>query len=713
MIGGAGLGVLVLGIVLVLGLRSGRNAKLEAQNAPPAPIVTQPTPTPAPVETAAVDANVPAAPAPEPRRAATDGEASKPPEANESADASPTPKAPGKGSLREMIDKVDDGVVLITVYDQLGRQAGLGSGFVVHASGRIATNFHVIDKASRAVVKFRNGGEEEVTGYWIVDKKHDLAVLQLHNPPPDLEVLKLSSSREPQQGDEVVAIGHPKGFSFTVTNGIVSAVRMSDDLPEGVKQTLDAAEDSVWIQTTAAISGGNSGGPLLNAAGEVIGVNTWIAQGENLAFAIDVRHLSELLERLPPAVKSLPVPGGQASLAPQVAAILGDFPQAYQKYASTVRSAQNIDQRGAAMAANPVPDYMNKLIKLADDHKKDRVAFEALSSACSLALLDSGDKTGTALKKCTERLLNDHFEEKQLSDIALLSVKLPHEESRAFLTRLTKKSPHREVKGVATFALAAALLRAAGPSNRSDANAISLLKRACTEYGDVAIGPTKLSEIAGSQLFALEHLSVGKKAVDIEGRDLDGEQFKLSDYAGKVVVLDFFADWCPYCRKMYTQEQKMVEKYAQEPFALLGINVDKAEKARLTVDLKRVTWRFWWDGPDGPITRQWNVSSFPTIYVLDHKGTIRFRDVRGDDLDRAVEILLAEQKSDKNPVKPTFAKADATVEKAKPKVKGKGIGQSKKAKEAKAKADKNAKTDAKAGGKASTSVKAKPVDADP
>lgn len=98
---------------------------------------------------------------------------------------------------------------------------------------------------------------------------------------------------------------------------------------------------------------------------------------------------------------------------------------------------------------------------------------------------------------------------------------------------------------------------------------------------------------------------------------------------------------------MYPHERSLVKRMEQKPFALVGVNSDADKVALKAVIAKEGNaWRSFWNGgsTDGPISRQWNVSSWPTIYVLDAKGAIRFKNVRGDDLDAAVEKLLAEMK---------------------------------------------------------------------
>jgi peroxiredoxin len=93
---------------------------------------------------------------------------------------------------------------------------------------------------------------------------------------------------------------------------------------------------------------------------------------------------------------------------------------------------------------------------------------------------------------------------------------------------------------------------------------------------------------------------------------------------------------------MYPHERSLVKKLENKPFALLGINSDPKDRLREVLKKENITWRSWWDGGDtsGPIARAWNVSGWPTIYVLDHKGVIRHKHVRGEAMDKAVEQLL-------------------------------------------------------------------------
>jgi thiol-disulfide isomerase/thioredoxin len=118
-----------------------------------------------------------------------------------------------------------------------------------------------------------------------------------------------------------------------------------------------------------------------------------------------------------------------------------------------------------------------------------------------------------------------------------------------------------------------------------------------------------------------------------------------------VVVLVFTGSWCGPCRAMYPHERELVARLKDKPFALIGVNSDTDRaKAKKHMAEEKNEWRSFWNGekgPGGPIARAWNVRGWPSIFVLDHKGTIRHKGLHGKQLDEAVDGLLEEQAKEK------------------------------------------------------------------
>jgi thiol-disulfide isomerase/thioredoxin len=136
---------------------------------------------------------------------------------------------------------------------------------------------------------------------------------------------------------------------------------------------------------------------------------------------------------------------------------------------------------------------------------------------------------------------------------------------------------------------------------------------------------------------------VGTLAPEIDGEDLDGVRFKLSDYRGKVVVVSFWASWCKPCRNMIPHERALVERFGDKA-VVLGVNIDDDRgAARSAITSQRITWRNWsMAGWDNPANKRWGVNSIPTVYVIDASGVIRYANVPGPHLEAAVITLLAE-----------------------------------------------------------------------
>lgn len=209
-------------------------------------------------------------------------------------------------SVNEIYERAAPGVVQITSTSRStdidpffggAPQEALGSGFVLDKAGHIVTNYHVIQGADQIRVSFSN---RDTVGAQLVgtDPSTDLAVVQVETGANALTPLPLGDSDRVQVGDQVVAIGNPFGLARTATAGIVSALQRFITSPDP-RFTIDHV-----IQTDAPINHGNSGGPLLNTRGQVVGVNTQIETGGvssgnvGIGFAVPSNTVKDVVAQL-------------------------------------------------------------------------------------------------------------------------------------------------------------------------------------------------------------------------------------------------------------------------------------------------------------------------------------------------------------------------------------------------------------------------------
>lgn len=210
-------------------------------------------------------------------------------------------------SLSNLYQQVKSSVIiiqdLVPEYGMFGNFVGYsiqqGSGFITEVNNQlvVVTNYHVIENAINETVTFADGASYPATVLGS-DAKADLAVLSVASMPSDVTSLTLVSSETLQVGDPVVAVGSPYGLSGTLTTGVISALGRTITESSSSQSSGQTVPD--MIQTSTAINSGNSGGPLINYAGEVVGITTAaVSNSEGLGFAIPsatiIRELSSLV----------------------------------------------------------------------------------------------------------------------------------------------------------------------------------------------------------------------------------------------------------------------------------------------------------------------------------------------------------------------------------------------------------------------------------
>ncbi len=261
--------------------------------------------------------SLPSVDRPPPRHAESHGDAraelvrsSVPPPSSEESGLAEMPREITASTL----DEVKRAVVKVEVPVAGGTRMESGSGFFVDGRGWIATNDHVIRNiTSSARVRLADGMICQIEGIVARMPDRDLALLKLRERPYQMTLLDIHRSDPAKLGEQVYAFGHPYDADFSLSKGIVSRVLSTGELNEGAKQmlqsTIQTPDNVIWIQHDAKISPGNSGGPLIDEKGRVLGVNSFVHVKAEFGYASDVRYLRELVQAAEDKATPLPPAG--------------------------------------------------------------------------------------------------------------------------------------------------------------------------------------------------------------------------------------------------------------------------------------------------------------------------------------------------------------------------------------------------------------------
>ena len=336
-----------------------------------------------------------------------------------------------------------------------------------------------------------------------------------------------------------------------------------------------------------------------------------------------------------------PKPAAPPPRDQQVGVILKDLQAAQGKLRAAARAAkteaegETLEKEFRAVLAATG----EKLLAVAREKPDDAVAFEALGFALR-----------TGAPAAADLLVQHHLGRDKLAELLPQLADDLSPAADKLLRAALDKSPLPAVKGAACMTLGAGLAERADGGQPTAADAEALLERAGREFGGQPWEDGTVKAAADKLLFALRHLSVGKPAPEFVSKGLDDKPAKLSDLKGKVVVLDLWATWCGPCRAMIPHERELVAKLAGKPFAFVSVSADDKKEA-LTDFLKDtpMPWTHWWEGGNGPNLKAWQVRAFPTLYVIDAKGVIRFKKLGnpGKQMDEVIEALVKEAEAGK------------------------------------------------------------------
>ena len=331
-----------------------------------------------------------------------------------------------------------------------------------------------------------------------------------------------------------------------------------------------------------------------------------------------------------------------------------------------VESAELKDRMNVWLSNNPLNTMSKDFFALNEKFPKTQAALGAIALLISQG---SGETKDKAIEILIEQFASD---ERIVKNMSSITTGLPSTKTEKWLKQLVAKSTNkrvqataiqahidyiRSVKQVRDFAERRPDFKAqAGEAvieylkeydfEQAEKDRYVLLTRLSKEFSDTPSGIVNktFGDRANRELYILDKLTVGKMAMDIEGEDLDGKPIKLSDFRDKVVLMIFWGDWAPPAKRMYAHLRSIEKKLKGKPFEIVGFNSDEEKDfAQAVVKYQKFGWRnFWLNGKQGPITANWKVNSWPTTYILDGKGMIRYKQVQKEDLDSGITKLMAE-----------------------------------------------------------------------
>ncbi|MFO1460676.1 MAG: sigma-70 family RNA polymerase sigma factor [Verrucomicrobiota bacterium] len=248
---------------------------------------------------------------------------------------------------------------------------------------------------------------------------------------------------------------------------------------------------------------------------------------------------------------------------------------------------------------------------------------------------------GMETEAAADVLIREHLRAPGLAPLCRDLERTRPRSARRLLEGILNDNPDRDTRGLACLILATFSKEESkfGSVPKPTAEAVRLYERVISEFGTVKERGYPLATLAGPELSELREFSIGRAAPEIQGVDLDGQPMSLSSYRGKVTVVIFWWSETSELRNL----QNLLEQHAHEPFAIVGVYGDNdVERARAELEQKGVTWLSFDDKRGGPIAREWNVQGWPNFWLIDRKGIIRHRGLRGSALAEAVNTLLRE-----------------------------------------------------------------------
>ncbi len=347
---------------------------------------------------------------------------------------------------------------------------------------------------------------------------------------------------------------------------------------------------------------------------------------------------------------------GFDQLRKQAAQARKDYMRAFNNASkSTGNDTTTIDS--SKLPGDPMQAFVEKFKQYADAHQSQPEAVDALIEIIEHPATIVTSDPRPSVRWAVERLTRDHATDPRMKGIIQnLTVEwrmAGRDPVMHLFEAIARSNPEPAVAEEARMAIPAVPYWEGfcyGPEAPSAAAEKSMAEAREGFMSIIEASPdSRIASRAKRYVFEIDHLQVGMTAPDFAGRDADGRTLRLSDFRGKVVVVYFWSTACGPCMASMPRKNQLVADRKDKPFALIGIDSnEKVEDLKTALTDNRITWPNIFDGRSntGPIFQQWNVIGWPTIYVLDRDGVIRYRN-RVSDLEGAVDDLLRAMPGDR------------------------------------------------------------------
>lgn len=330
-----------------------------------------------------------------------------------------------------------------------------------------------------------------------------------------------------------------------------------------------------------------------------------------------------------------------ADTASTIRGVIDEYENTVRANTMKIIEAKTEEERNKYRASVPsVAPYAAKVLKIVEEHSADPGSAKGVSWLITQA---AGLPEG---QKALQLLGTTHVASSGVAEAVKALENQPFEMAEPILKAVREKNPNATEKAAAIYALGVHHFRVFESAPTSEAGkaardkALECFQDISANFATASIQGFPLADQAGRMMFEMMNLAVGVEVPEIDGKDVDGTSFKLSEQRGKHVVLIFWGGWCHACHGILPLVNQLATELKGKKAVVLGVNTDIPDEARKAYQEYKVNFRNWSDGTtSGPITTLFNLRNFPTFYLIGPDGKILLKNASFDAVREALKGL--------------------------------------------------------------------------